>query len=265
MTGTIRFDDGSAYERYMGKWSQAAGEAFLRWLAPSPGLRWLDVGCGNGAFTELLVQHCAPASIHGIDPSAEQLAHARGRPLLRQARFREGDAQALPFGDGEFDIAVMPLVIFFLVEPARGVREMARVVTPGGTVAAYAWDMEGDGFPYATLLRLMREMGLEVPAPPSPEASRRDVLLSLWTGAGLESVDSTEIVVERTFADFDDYWATVLGSASAGAQLRSLSADDTLRLQARLRAGIPADAAGRVAYRARANAVSGRVPVAPGR
>ena len=56
MTSQIRFDDGAAYERYMGKWSQLAGETFLDWLAPKSGLRWLDVGCGNGAFTEMLVE-----------------------------------------------------------------------------------------------------------------------------------------------------------------------------------------------------------------
>ena len=50
----IRFDDGAAYEDFMGKWSQLAGDTFLHWLAPPPGLNWLDVGCGNGAFTELL-------------------------------------------------------------------------------------------------------------------------------------------------------------------------------------------------------------------
>jgi 2-polyprenyl-3-methyl-5-hydroxy-6-metoxy-1,4-benzoquinol methylase len=65
---SIRFDDGAAYERFMGKWSQLAGETFLDWLAPQPGLRWLDVGCGNGAFTEMLVERCAPVSVQGIDP-----------------------------------------------------------------------------------------------------------------------------------------------------------------------------------------------------
>jgi ubiquinone/menaquinone biosynthesis C-methylase UbiE len=60
LTDQIRFDDGAAYERYMGTWSQLAGDAFIDWLAPPAGLRWLDVGCGNGAFTEMLVARCAP-------------------------------------------------------------------------------------------------------------------------------------------------------------------------------------------------------------
>src|ERR1700730_899617 len=80
-TDQIRFDDGAAYERYMGKWSQLAGEIFLDWLAPKSGLRWLDVGCGNGAFTEMLVERCAPVSVLGIDPSEGRLAVNRQRSI----------------------------------------------------------------------------------------------------------------------------------------------------------------------------------------
>jgi hypothetical protein len=46
----IRFDDGAAYERYMGLWSRLAGEAFLDWVAPERGWRWVYLGAGNGAF-----------------------------------------------------------------------------------------------------------------------------------------------------------------------------------------------------------------------
>ena len=107
MSTQIRFDDGAAYERYMGKWSQLVGESFLDWLAPKPGLRWLDVGCGNGAFTEMLAERCAPVSVHGIDPSEAQLAYARTRPVSRLAQFLPGDAMALPFPEDTFDAAVM--------------------------------------------------------------------------------------------------------------------------------------------------------------
>ena len=174
-TDEIRFDDGAAYERYMGKWSQRAGEAFLDWLAPAPGWRWLDVGCGNGAFTEMLTERCALASVDGIDPSEAQLAYARTRPALRDAHFRTGDAMALPFPDDTFDAAVMPLVIFFVPKPAKGVAEMARVVRPGGAVAAYAWDLPGGGFPYDALWSEMRAAGIPVPSPraPTPRDSTR--------------------------------------------------------------------------------------------
>jgi SAM-dependent methyltransferase len=256
----IRFDDGAAYERYMGRWSQLTGEMFLDWLAPRSGLRWLEVGCGNGVFTEMIAERCDPASVHGIDPSEAQLAFARTRPASRLARFRQGDAMALPFLDYTFDAAVMPLVIFFLPDPARGVAEMARVVRPGGIVTAYAWDMVGGGFPYESLQAEMRGLGVAVPVPPNPGASRIDAMQELWTRAGLEVVDTREINVQRTFADFDDYWATILGGPSVGPQLGAMASGDIELLKARMRARLPADSAGRITYGAKANAVKGRAP-----
>jgi SAM-dependent methyltransferase len=260
MTDQIRFADGAAYERYMGQWSRLAGETFLDWLAPQSGLRWLDVGCGNGAFTEMLVERCAPASVQGIDPSEGQLAFARTRPAARVAEFHQGDAMALPFPGDTFDAAVMPLVIFFVPDPARGVAEMARVVCSGGTVTAYAWDMVGGGFPYEALHDEMRGLGVAVPTPPSPGASRIDALRDLWKGAGLDSVETREITVQRTFADFDDYWATILGGPSVGPQLAAMASEDLALLKARMRARLPADATGRITCSARAHAVKGLVP-----
>jgi SAM-dependent methyltransferase len=258
-TNQIRFDDGAAYERYMGKWSQLVGEIFLDWLAPNPGLRWLDVGCGNGAFTELLVERCAPISVQGIDPSEAQLAFARARGVSRVAQFRQGDAMALPFPDGAFDAAVMPLVIFFLPDPAKGVAETARVVCPDGAVTAYAWDMSGGGFPYEALQAEMRGLGVAVPVPPSPGASRMDAMWDMWIGAGLDAIETQEIAVQRTFADFDDYWTTILGGPSVGRGLAAMTPEDRALLKTRMRARLPADAAGRITCSARSNAIKGRL------
>src|SRR5665213_564148 len=121
----IRFEDGAAYEGYMGIWSRLAGEEFLRWLAPAAGGRWADVGCGNDAFTELLLDRDAAAQVEGIDPSEEQLAYARQRLAGRPASVHAGDATALPWPDAAFDAATMALVIFFVPDPAQGVAEMA--------------------------------------------------------------------------------------------------------------------------------------------
>src|ERR1700733_13521934 len=137
----IRFDDGAAYERMMGIWSGFAGAVFIDWLKPPPGLKWIDVGCGNGAFSELLVERCAPAEVQGIDPWQGQIHSARKRPAARLAKFDIGNAMALPYPDNTFDAATMALVIFFVPDPTKGVAEMARVVRLGGTGAAYAWDI----------------------------------------------------------------------------------------------------------------------------
>jgi SAM-dependent methyltransferase len=256
----ILFNDGVAYERYMGKWSQLVGVAFLDWFAPKPGLRWLDVGCGNGAFTEMVVERCAAASVRGIDPSEQQLAYARTRPALRGAEFLKADAMTLPFLENTFDLAVMPLVIFFVPDPAKGVSEMVRVVCPGGMVAAYAWDMEGGGFPYELLRAEMRKLGAAVPEPPSPDASQIDAMKGLWVEAGLGSVESLAITVQRTFADFDDYWETIRGGPSVRSRIESMAPDSLALLKTRMQAHLSADASGRITCSARANAIKGRVP-----
>jgi ubiquinone/menaquinone biosynthesis C-methylase UbiE len=81
------FTDGEAYERLMGRWIRLIGEVFLDWLDVPKGLRWLDVGCGNGAFTEELIARCAPATVMAVDPSGDQLAYARTRPGAKAAEF----------------------------------------------------------------------------------------------------------------------------------------------------------------------------------
>src|SRR4051812_29209880 len=107
----IRFEDGAAYERFMGVWSRLLGEVFLDWLAPPEGLAWLDVGCGNGAFTELLVERAVAKSVLGVDPSEAQLEFARKRHTAGRASFRKGDAESLGVDAASFDAAIMALVI----------------------------------------------------------------------------------------------------------------------------------------------------------
>jgi len=244
----IRFDDGAAYEEFMGKWSRLAGDVFLDWLAPEVGGRWVDVGCGNGAFTELLVQRCGPVEVQGIDPSEGQIAYARTRLESPTVRFQVGDSMALPYADATFDAAVMALVIFFVPEPAKGVAEMVRVVKPGGSVSAYAWDILGDGFPIAALQQEMAAFGLKPLWPPSVEASRIDAMKALWKGAGLVEVKARKITVRRSFVNFDAFWNSAMGGPRVAL------------LKDRLHDRLPRDAAGQVRVTARANAVKGRLP-----
>ena len=85
------------------------------------------------------------------------------------------------------------------------------------------------------------------------------MLRELWIGADLDQVDIREIIVERTFADFDDYWDTVRLGPSVGPPLAAMAPADLARLEARMREVLPTDAHGRITYNARANAVKGRV------
>ena len=257
----FRFDDGVAYERMMGTWSRAAGEIFLDWLAPSRGLRWIDVGCGTGAFTELLVKCCAPLEVEGVDPSEAQLSFARARSVGQIAKFQRGDALALPFPQAKFDAAVMALVIFFLPDPAEGVAEMARVVCPGGTVAAYVWDMGGGGHPLALMHTEMKAMGFPAPLPPRSDVTGLEALRQLWRGAGLDEIEAREIRVQRTFADFEDYWTVSTLAATVSQMIAAMDPSDLELLKTRVHARLIADAAAPVTCSARVNAIRGTRPL----
>ncbi|MBR0701093.1 methyltransferase domain-containing protein [Bradyrhizobium diazoefficiens] len=256
----LRFDDGAAYEEMMGVWSRSVGEVFLDWLKPAQGLRWIDVGCGSGAFTELIVAHCAPLDVQGIDPSEGQLAFARARPGARGAVFQTGDAMALPFPDASFDVAVMALVLVFVPDAAKSVGELARVVRPGGLVATYMWDMLGGGFPLDPILDEMRAMGLQLTRPPHMEVSSLAALQGFWSTAGLQQIETREITVQRTFADFDEFWSVETKAPSTAPVIAAMPVADVTALKQRVRACLPADAEGRITYSARAHAISGRKP-----
>jgi SAM-dependent methyltransferase len=261
MTGQpIRFDDGAAYEQMMGVWSRKAGAVFLDWLKPQASLDWIDVGCGNGAFTELIMTRAQPAHVAGVDPSEGQLSFARQREGLGTARFKTGDAMALPYPDARFDAAIMALVLVFVPDPAKGVAEMVRVVKPGGMVAAYMWDMLGGGFPLEPLYVEMRAMEIPLMRPPQVGASRMDAMRGLWEEAGLTAIETRDITVERSFAGFEAFWATALQSPTQGALLASLAPDVSQDLQARERGKLAVDPQGQITLSARANAITGRRP-----
>jgi len=257
----IRFEDGLSYERYMGDWSRRVGTIFIDWLALPSGLKWIDVGCGNGAFTELIVERCAPNEVRGIDPSEAQLDFARKRSAARLAKFDHGDAMALPFVPNTFDAAIMALVIFFVPDPAKGVAEMTRVVRPGGIVAAYAWDILGGGFTLEPIRIELRAMGIMPVDPPTVGASRIEAMREFWTGANLEAVETRQITVDRTFLNFEEFWdITVSGAPSLRPTFAAMSPADIELLKTRVSARLPSDAAGRITYASRANAIRGRVP-----
>ena len=261
---SVAFDDADAYERYMGRWSRAIAEEFLTWLAASPGRSWLDVGCGAGALTALILRHAAPERIVGIDPSVQQVEHARRTVTATQAGFRVGTAMSLPFEAGEFDVTVSALVIHFLPDRPHAFREMLRVTTPGGIVAGYTWRKSPtvNDAPYGPLARGVIEIAGDVRSSPIvPEAMPEGLYASL-AEAGYRDIEITTIEASQTFVDFEDYWVSqtrtfphpVAKSATA------LSDSQQERLRARLRAALPAAPDGSVTYASRATAFKARKP-----
>ena len=253
----ITFTDGASYELLMGRWTARVGEPFLDWIAVPDDARWLDVGCGNGAFTELVVDRCRPLSVLALDPSPEQLDYARQRlPASAPVTWMEGDAMQLPVADASMDAAVMALVLFFVPEPATGVAEMCRVVRPGGVVAAYHWDILDGGFPLADISAELVKLGPPPRLPPSAWASPLAASERLWRDAGLRDVRTRQFTVQRRFATFADYWAGAMAGKTHKPMVDALSDDQRQSLQDAVRSKLQ-DSDGSVLVTARANAITG--------
>ena len=252
----ITFDAADDYERFMGRWSRAIGEKFLDWLAAPTDARWLDVGCGTGAFSELILRRCAPRSITGIDPSPAQIAFAR--TALPGATFEVADSMDLPFADAAFDIAASALVLHFIPDRAKAFAEMHRVLRSGGVVAGYTWKRTAttDFAPYMPMLRGAESVGGEsMKSPTVPEGSPEGLSASLHA-AGFRDIAVTEIAVSQTFRDFDEYWEVqTLPFSPPGKTVARLSDDQRARLRNHLRETLPA-ADGSITYPA--TAVAGK-------
>lgn len=249
----IVFDDADAYERYMGRWSRAIGENFLAWLAPPRGARWLDIGCGTGAFSALIGERCAPKSVSGIDPSAAQADYARGK--LPNADIRTGDAMALPFADAQFDVVTSALVLHFIPDRGKAFAEMQRVVSDGGIVSAYTWERSAtENFsPYAPMLRGIVSIGAEALRSPTVPEANLDGLQASLKAAGFRDIAVTRIEASQSFRDFEEYWQIqTLPIAPPGKAVAKLDDAQRARLREALLASLPIAKDGSITYPARA-------------
>ncbi len=246
---------GQAYDRRMGRISRVAGERFLEWLSMPANLRWLDVGCGTGSFTELILKRGAPNAISAIDPSEDQIVFARSKLSANQIDYRKGDAMSLPYHQDEFDVAVLALVIQHIPDPAKAMSEIARVVRKGGTVAAYVWPGRAEGHPYRALSEAIRSISAADADLPGNGMRTTETLVDLFTSSGLEGIENCTIDISPVFDGFDDFWSSL-----PPVNYSHLRSSDVERLKATLRKTLSTDTHGRVSYGARAIAIRGRVP-----
>jgi ubiquinone/menaquinone biosynthesis C-methylase UbiE len=254
------FDDSAAYERFIGRWGRAAGAIFLDWLAPPAGARWLDIGCGTGLFTELILDTCSPAAVFAIDQAKPQIDRALGKPVARRADFRVGDAQALPYPDSGFDVVASALTINFIPDRARALSEMRRVTRPDGFVAGYVWDFSAELSPSGPFRLGMRQVTAEVPALPGTADSRLEALTLLFKRAGLCGIATRSIDVTVSFPNFEAFWVAQTPSYSPMTKLiAAMTSDDRGKLVDAVRARLEPHPDGSIVYPARANAIKARV------
>ena len=256
------WEQGPAYERYVGRWSRRVASQFLLWLRVPGGLRWLDVGCGTGALSAAILDTCAPATVDGVEPSEGFLEAAVGE-LGSRVTFHRADASALPLDDASFDVVVSGLVLNFVPDLDAALAEMSRVAVDDGVVGGYVWD-------YAGRMELMRwfwraATELDPGAASLDEGARfedftPEGLTWRFASAGLVDAEAGTIEVLTKFADFDDYWTPFLGGQGvAPAYAMSIDEPARQRLRGRLRELVPTEPDGSIELVARAWTVRGVV------
>ena len=224
-----------AYDGFMGRFSRRLSPQLADLAGVAVGQDALDVGCGTGALTSVLVERLGAEHVIGVDPSESFVAAARER--FPGVRIERGSAEDLPLPDDVVHVAIAQLVVHFMKDPVRGISEMARVTAPGGVVAACVWDHGGGTGP----LNLFWSAAHDVSDPgDSDEAglagAREGHLVELFREAGLGDVQGSVVVANLEMATFDDYWEPFeRGVGPAGVYLQKLDAADRDRLRARTR------------------------------
>jgi ubiquinone/menaquinone biosynthesis C-methylase UbiE len=232
---------GTTYDSFMGRYSFALAQPFADAAGVSTGDKALDVGCGPGALTGILVSRLGRSAVYACDPSPpfRDACAARHPGVV----VKLGRAESIPFEDQMVDHALAQLVLHFVSDPTRAANEMARVVRPGGTVAACVWDFANG----MEMLRQFWDAALSVDPDAPDEAQvlrfgRPGEIAELFSSVALEDVMESTLSVASTYASFDELWNGFLaGVGPAGAYCVSLGDGDRERLRSALfiRCGSP--------------------------
>jgi len=262
MPGAETFRAADAYDRAVGRYGPSLAAELIAFAGVEPPMRALDVGCGTGLLTAALAERLGAEQVAGAEPSEPFAEACRAR--VPGTEVVVAAAEELPFADGAFDVALSQLVANFMRDAEAGIRELARVVRPGGVVASCVWDYAGE----MTLLRAFWDAARDVEPERAAAADEgvvmrwctEDELRGLWEGAGLADVRTGALTARADYESFEDLWAPFpTGIAPSGAFAASLDEEGqaVLRDAFRRRLGVGDDA---FELTARAWAVRGTVP-----
>ena len=216
-----------AYGRYMGRYAEPLAAVFGAFAEIAAGGKILDVGCGPGALTAYA--RSRGAEVSAIDPSPPFVDAIRERFPGIDARI--GTAEELPYDAGTFDAALAQLVVHFMTDPVAGIRQMARVVRPGGVVAACVWD--GPTGALAPFWDVVHLIDPDAQDEALLSGAHRGHLTELFEAAGLRDVSEDAIVVDVVHPTFAEWWEPyTFGVGPAGDYVQRLDDDGRSALEA---------------------------------
>jgi ubiquinone/menaquinone biosynthesis C-methylase UbiE len=209
---------GDGYELQMGRHSRLLAPLFIAFAAARADGKVLDVGCGTGNLAVELARNSALTSIEAFDFSPAYIDYAKARGADPRINFQTADACAIPFPDRSFDLTLSMLVLAFIPEPQRAVREMVRVTKPGGTVAACMWDSRGGlvfGRMFWDTAAMLDPKAVDVRGKTlSRPITRQGGIAGELKTAGLQDVQETALTIAMNFTSFADFWAPFDGRES---------------------------------------------------
>ncbi len=231
-----------AYDRFMGRFSIPLAPVFADFARVTAGQRTIDVGCGPGALTGVLVERLGADAVTAVDPSEPFAAAVEARHpgvVVRCA-----SAEALPFADAEFDAALAQLVVHFMGDPVCGLREMARVTRAEGMVAACVWDHGPDGRgPLGPFWDAARQIDPSLAGESSRAGTTYGHLAELFVQAGIRPTEVGTVAVDVAFDGFDEWWEPFpLGVGAVGGFVARLPPEGREELRARCAARLPGGA-----------------------
>ena len=210
------------YDRHVGRYTPSLARTHVRLLDVHRRDDVLEVGCGPGALTEVLAQAVGGSHVCAVDPSEPFAEECRRR--VPDADVRVAAAEHLPDFDREFAAATSQLVLNFMSDADAGVASMRSAVKRGGVVASVVWDYRVG----MRMLRVFWDAALELDRN-APDEGRTMPhcttagLRALWSRAGIDRVQTGELVVAARYVDFEDFWAPFpTGIAPSGAYCAAL-------------------------------------------
>jgi SAM-dependent methyltransferase len=220
----------AAYDRFMGRFSGPLASRLVDRAGVSAGARVLDVGSGPGALSAALVDRVGEGLVAAADPMPVFVEALRER--LPGVTAVVAGAEDLPWQDATYDAVLANLVVPFMTDPVAGLREMARVTRPGGTVATTVWQHASGTSPLSPFWDSVRAL--------DPDGADESVAPGVLPGdlarlsgeAGLAAT-VTELAVAVRFASFDEWWEPfTLGVGPAGSYLAAAPAERRQQVRA---------------------------------
>ena len=210
MPSTFKAEGAERYDAVMGRWSRRLAGPFLDFAGGPADGRVLDAGCGTGSLALALAARSPRLTVEALDFEEAFVAALRERQGGARIRAQQGDACALPFEDASFDAAYSLLVLHFVSDPPRALREMRRVLKPGAVAAAAVWDQMGGMPSWRLFFETVRAV--------DPEAERSNAiprrrpltgegeLRAAFEAAGFMRVVDTMLTIRMDYAGFEDFW-----------------------------------------------------------